>query len=181
MAREADDHLATVGDIVAGLKALELSPVLIGGMALVVLGSRRVTRDFDFLLRHPGDVIGRLVALFYDRQLELASRLDAAGNVTATIAGRKVASIRLRLDAPSSAYFYNVDTGLRVDLLFDYPVPAVDVAQRAVPTKIRSQVIDIASEADLLRLKLLAKSARAAPGDAEDVAFLQSRLKQSPR
>jgi len=41
------DHLQTVGEIVQGLRALGLEPVLVGGMALVVLGSRRVTRDFD--------------------------------------------------------------------------------------------------------------------------------------
>jgi hypothetical protein len=30
--------------------------------------------------------------------------------------------------------------------------------------------------ADLLRLKRIARSARSAPGDAEDVAFLEARL-----
>src|SRR5207247_9206473 len=37
--------LETVGEIVEGLRALGLAPVMVGGMALVVLGSRRVTRD----------------------------------------------------------------------------------------------------------------------------------------
>jgi hypothetical protein len=35
------DHLRTVGDIVKGLREIGLQPVLVGGMALVVLGSRR--------------------------------------------------------------------------------------------------------------------------------------------
>jgi hypothetical protein len=34
------DHLRTVGEIVDELRALNLDPVLVGGMALVVLGSR---------------------------------------------------------------------------------------------------------------------------------------------
>jgi hypothetical protein len=33
------DHLQTVGEIVQGFRALGLEPVLVGGMALVVLGS----------------------------------------------------------------------------------------------------------------------------------------------
>ena len=173
------DHLQAVGDIVHGLRALGLEPVLVGGMALVVLGSRRVTRDFDFVVAHPGGRLARTIGLFYDRGLELVSRLSEMGEVISTIASRKVASTRLRLDAPASAYFFNAETGLRVDLLFDFPIPAAKLAEHATRIKIRTQVFDIASERDLLRLKRIAKAARSAPGDAEDIAFLESRRKRS--
>lgn len=173
------DHLQAVGEIVRGLRALGLEPVLVGGMALVVLGSRRVTRDFDFVIAHPGDRLARMIDLFYDHGLELASRLNESGDVIATIANRKVAAIRLRLDAPASAYFFDVETGLRVDLLFDFPIPASKLAQHAKRTKIRTHVLTIASEQDLLRLKRIAKAARSAPGDDEDIAFLELRRKGS--
>ena len=173
------DHLQTVGEIVQGLRALGLGPVLVGGMALVVLGSRRVTRDFDFVIAHPGDRLARTIGLFYDRGCELVARLNDMGEVISTIANRKVAVIRLRLDAPVSAYFFNAGTGLRVDLLFDFPIAAAKLAEQATRTKIRAHVFDIASEQDLLRLKRIAKAARAAPGDAEDIAFLQARRKRS--
>jgi hypothetical protein len=176
---EPVDHLQAVGEIVQGLRGLGLQPVLVGGMALVVLGSRRVTRDFDFVIPHPGDRLARTIGLLYDQGLELASRLNEMGDVTATIANRKVAAVRLRLDAPASAYFFNAETGLRVDLLFDFPIPAAKLAERATRTKIRTHVFDIASEQDLLRLKRIAKAARSAPGDAEDIAFLESRRKKT--
>src|SRR5258706_13663725 len=99
------DHLQTVGEIVQGLRALGLDPVLVGVMALVVLGSRRVTRDFDFVIARPGDRLARTIGLFYDGGLELASRLNKMGEVMSTIGNRNVAVIRLRLDAPASAYF----------------------------------------------------------------------------
>jgi hypothetical protein len=171
------DHLATVGAIVDALRGLELGPVLVGGMALVVLGSRRITRDFDLVVAAPGERVDRMLDVFYDRRLELAARVDAAGSVTATIANRRVAAVRLRIDAPSSAYFLNVKTGLRVDLLFDFPIQAVALAEHATRMKIRSHVFEIASEQDLLRLKTIARAARSAPGDAEDIAFLESRLR----
>jgi hypothetical protein len=148
-------------------------------MALVVLGSRRVTRDFDFVIARPGARLGRTIALFYDRGLQLVSRLDEMGEVTSTIANRRVATIRLRLDAPASAYFFNAATGLRVDLLFDFPIPAAELAKHATRIKIRTHVFEIAAEQDLLRLKRIAKAARSAPGDAEDIAFLESRRKTS--
>jgi hypothetical protein len=174
------DHLQAAGEIVRGLSALGLEPVLVGGMALVVLGSRRVTRDFDFVIARPGDRLERIIDLFYDRGLELASRLNEMGEVISTITNRKVAAVRLRLDAPRSVYFFNTATGLRVDLLFDFPIPAEKLAQHATRTRIRSQVFPIASEEDLLRLKRIARRARSSPGDAEDIAFLESRRKNSP-
>jgi hypothetical protein len=148
-------------------------------MALVVLGSRRVTRDFDFVIAHPGDRLALTLGLFYGRGFELVSRLNDTGEVISTIANRKIAAIRLRLDTPVSAYFFNAATGLRVDLLFDFPIAAAKLAEHATRTKIRTHVFDIASEQDLLRLKRIAKAARSAPGDAEDIAFLESRRKSS--
>jgi hypothetical protein len=39
-------------------------------------------------------------------------------------------------------------------------------------------VFYIASEQDLLQLKRLAKAQRSAPGDAEDIVFLEARQKR---
>jgi hypothetical protein len=172
---EPPDHLQTVGDLVHQFRGLGLDPVLVGGMALVVLGSRRVTRDFDFVIPHPGNLLDRAVAVCYDLGLELASRLNEAGDVVATIGSRRVAVIRLRMDAPASAYFFNARTGLRVDLLFDFPIPAATLAERATRMTIRAHRFLIASEPDLLQLKRIARRARSVPGDAEDIAFLEAR------
>ena len=169
------DHLRTVGEIVDGLRSLHLDPVLVGGMALVVLGSRRVTRDFDFVIARPGDRLAGVVGHFYDRGLELVSGLDPSGDVTSTITNRRVAIARLRIDAPASAYFFNPKTGLRVDLLFDFPIPASELAERATRNRIRAHRFDIASDVDLLRLKKIAIAERSAPGDVVDIAFLESR------
>jgi hypothetical protein len=160
---EPVDHLQAVGEIVRDLRELGLQPILVGGMALVVLGSRRVTRDFDFVTAHPGERLGRTIDLFYSRELELVSRLNEMGDVISTIASRKVATIRLRLDSPATAYFFNAKTGLRIDLLFDFPIPAATLAEHATRIKIRGHVFHIASDEDLLRLKKIAKAKRSAP------------------
>lgn len=172
------DHLEAVGRTVEGLRALGLEPVLVGGMALVVLGSRRVTRDFDFVVPGPGHRLGAVVGLFYGHGFELVSRLNDVGEVIATIASSRVATLRLRLDAPASAYFFNPETGLRLDLLFDFPIPAATLVARATRARIRAYLFHVASERDLLRLKKIAKAARSAPADAEDIAFLELRRKR---
>lgn len=86
-----------------------------------------------------------------------------------------MAAVRLRLDAPSSAYFFNPATGLRIDLLFDFPIEAAELSKTATSTKVRAAMLRVASEADLLRLKQIARAERASPGDAEDIAFLEAR------
>lgn len=174
------DQIEDVGQVITALNGLGLEPVLVGGMALVVLGSRRITKDYDFVLTTPGDRLQTLIDVFYDRKFELASRLNDAGDVTATIDNRKVASVRIRLDEPSSVYFFHRRSRIRIDLLFDFPVPAATLAANATRIKIRSHVFHIASESDLLHLKQIARANRSAPGDAQDIAFLEARLKRLP-
>jgi hypothetical protein len=171
----AEDDLDAVGRIIGALTKASFAPIMVGGMALVILGSRRVTTDFDFVIASPGERLQNLVDVFYDHGLELASRLDADGDVIATIDNRRVAAIRLRIDKPDSAFFVKRRTGLRIDLLFDFPLPAAKLAATATEMKVRSHVFRLASETDLLRLKQIAHADRAAPGDAQDIAFLEAR------
>ena len=79
---------------------------------------------------------------------------------------------RLQIDKPDSAYFYNQKTGLRIDLLFDFPVPVIQVAKKAQKKKIRSYMFNIASKHDLIRLKKIAYQKRKMASDAQDLEFL---------
>jgi len=168
------DYLDVVGDIEGRLRALRLEPVLVGGMALVILGSRRVTSDFDFVITRPADSLTALVDILYDRGLELVSRVDAGGEVVATIDNRKVAVTRLRIDVPDTAYFFNPATELRIDLLFDFPISASTLAAQATRTRIRGHSFVVASTRDLLQLKEIAERGRAEASDAQDIAFLRA-------
>jgi hypothetical protein len=148
---ETGDHLRTVAQVVKGLRGLGFQP---------------------------GDRLTPLVGVFYDCSLELVSRLDDAGNATATIDNRRVAAIRLRIDAPASACFFDVTTGLRIDLLFNFPLPVAGLAKHAARLTIRKHALLVASEGDLLQLKKIAAAARSVPGDADDIAFLESRQRR---
>ena len=180
MTLESPDNLAHVGAVSDALSDLGLAPVLVGGMALVILGSRRVTHDFDFVISRPDNQLDEVVAILYGRGLELASRVNEAGDVVATIDNRRVAASRLRIDGPATAYFFNPVTRLRIDLLFDFPIPAAELVKTATTMKVRSQVLRVASEENLLRLKRMAQAGRSSPGDAQDIEFLEARRKRSP-
>ena len=120
----------------------------------------------------------QLVDLLYAHGFELASRLDEHGDISATIDNLRVATARLRLDAPVNASFVDLATRLRIDLLFDFPVPAAVIAARAARRTISSVVLHIASDHDLLHLKRLALADRASASDAQDIAFLEARLRR---
>jgi hypothetical protein len=168
-------NLDQVGDVVHSLTKEDFRPVLVGGMALVILGSQRITRDFDFVITKPGDRLGELVDILYDRGFELASRVNDEGQIRTTIDNRRVATIRIRLDSPASVFFFNRRTGVRLDLLFDFPIPAETLADRASTIKVRSHVLTMASEDDLLKLKRIAQRGRRFAGDAQDIEFLEAR------
>jgi hypothetical protein len=167
------DFLTTVGDLLNDLAPLGCEPTLVGGMALVTLGSPRVTRDFDFLVVEEAREENALVQVFYRHGFELASATDAHGNVIRTIDSRGAALARLRIDRPKSAYFYNRALGLRVDLLFDFPIPAREVRRRSTRKKIRSYSFHIASREDLIRMKEIAASDRDLSSDRQDLEFLK--------
>ncbi|MGE3844008.1 MAG: hypothetical protein AB7I50_20745, partial [Vicinamibacterales bacterium] len=137
-------ELKAVAQVAAALRDLGLEPVLVGGMALVLLGSRRITRDFDFVIAHPRDRANVLVELLYDRGFRLAAQVNDAGDIVATIDSPRVATVRLTLDAPASAYFWHPTKRLRIDLLFDFPIPAAELAAGAVATRIRGCVLNVA-------------------------------------
>ncbi len=165
-------YLDVVGQIIKELESHNLTPVLVGGMALVILGSQRVTKDFDFLISEEARNLRELVRIFYKQGLELASKVNAQREVVQTIDNQNIAYSRLQLDKPESAYFYNHKTGLRIDLLFDYPLSAINVVKNAHKKKIRSHTFTIASIDDLIRLKEIAYKNRKLASDAQDIEFL---------
>lgn len=170
------NYLKTVGTLVKELEAQGIKPVLVGGMALVILGSQRVTSDFDFLISLQGSAIGRVVDVFYAKNLELVSKFNKQGEVIRTIDNKNVATARLKLDAPQSAYFYDWKTELKVDLLFDFPLPALEIEGRALKINIPSYSMKVACREDLLRLKEIAYKDRKSVADAQDLEFLRKKI-----
>jgi hypothetical protein len=84
---ESPDNFENVGAVSQALSDLGLTPALVGGMALVILGSRRVTNDFDFVIARPDDHLDEVVAILYGRGLELAAAGHRVSR-SATEAGR---------------------------------------------------------------------------------------------
>lgn len=173
------DHLEKVLALSEALEEKGFRPVLVGGIALVILGSQRVTKDFDFLVSLQDLGVDDLTAIFYKHGFALVTKFNKQGEILRTIDNRRVAAIKLKSDLPQSLFFFDWKTRLKVDLLLDFPLLAKDIVGRATKVKIKSRSLRIASPEDLLRLKEIAYAARHSAADADDLAFLKARRKGS--
>ena len=176
MASKADP-LQEIFPLINGLEEKGLQPVLVGGMALVVLGSQRVTKDFDLLVSSSA-LTEELMGMIYRQGYQLISKVSKTGEVERTIDNSTVASARLKLDKPRSVFFYKWESGLRVDLLLDFPLPTGDIAARATKIGKKPQTLRVAAPEDLLRLKQIAYADRKSAADAQDLEFLRNLLKR---
>lgn len=171
------DYFDIVGPLLEDLEACGFTPVLVGGVALIVMGSDRVTKDFDFIVSRQDSVIENAVAAFYKYGFELVSKLNEKRQIVRTIDNAKVASIRLKMDAPDSAFFYHRKMDFKIDLLFDFPFPAHEIANRARRIKVKKYPVLLASREDLIRMKEIAYADRKSASDAQDLEFLKNLSK----
>jgi len=169
-----NDYIETIGLLTKDLEAQGFHPTLVGGMALVIMGSQRVTNDFDFLVSRQDLLVEQVIEVFYKHGFELISKFNERREVLRTIENPQVAKVRLGMDSPESAYFYNHQSKLKIDLLFDFPIPAKEVASRALKIKVKSHSWRVASREDLIRLKEIAYADRRLASDATDLEFLRS-------
>jgi hypothetical protein len=165
--------LESIAILAEELEKKGLYPVLVGGMALIALGSQRVTKDIDFLISTEEKLLDDLVGVLYAHGFELVSKFNKLREVERTIDNKKVASLRLKMDAPTTAFFFNHQTRLKTDLLFDFPFPAKEIAANATLIKIGKRTIRTASPQDLIRLKEAAYKDRGLSTDAQDLEFLR--------
>jgi hypothetical protein len=174
----SDGYLRTVGRLAGELEAQGFEPVLVGGMALVLLGSQRVTRDFDLLVSTQGPPTEDLVRLMYRHHLELVTKFSPERDVKRTVDNVRIDVARLKAERPRSLFFCDPKTGLRVDLLLDFPLPAHPVAGRAESVKVGSDRLRVASTEDLIRLKEIAYADRRSASDAQDLEFLKRKTRE---
>lgn len=170
---DRSEQLTQVLKVVADLESAGYESVLVGGMALVLLGSQRLTRDFDLVIAEPGRLREEPVRALYRRGLELITKFSPAREAARTVDNANVAIAKLRMQDLRSVPFFDPKTQLRVDLLLDFPLPAHDLLARAIPVSIESGVIRVAAREDLIRLKEIARRDRQSAADAQDLEFLQ--------
>jgi len=172
-------QLKALTTLVTELETSGFNPILVGGMALVAMGSQRVTNDFDFLVARPSPTSKVLVEIMYSHKLELVTKFNPQGEVIRTVDNPRIAAMKIDGESPESVTFYSWDTRLQIDLLLDFPLPAQAIAGRAIKVSLLSHTMRIATPKDLLVLKEIAYKDRKSANDAQDLEFLRKIIKKA--
>ena len=160
--------------------------VLIGGLALRIYNSPRVTHDMALVVR--GLDVDRVVELMHGNRYHFVTGLDerhayvclSGDEAGAWIEGARPSSLTfVGFDKPPSDRLVplgDVDVTTQVDFLFDLSIPYARLRERAQTVRLDEVSFLVASPEDLLQLKLERKDK--SPADRADIEFLRELLRQ---
>ena len=151
------------GSILAALGRHEVDFVLIGGLAAITHGSRRLTRDIDIVVRPENGNLGRLEAALS----ELGAQALGQEGAERAIEPADVAMVAL------GTTLHTNTSGGRLDIV-GAPAGAArypDLRQRSIVAEVAGVAVRVAGLDDLIAMKRA--SGRAL--DLQDIADLTSR------
>ncbi len=166
---------STVHKVVSrALEALQergIRPVVVGGVAMILHGSDRSTKDADFLVGRASQW-EEVMSGLYAAGFCLITKLNEDGSPRRILREEVIAKLKAREELPDSLFFWHPEEQLRLDVLVDFPVPASGVAERAEAQVLAGVSILVASRADLKEMKIRALMNRDSAKDSIDFMFL---------
>jgi len=176
-------------DVLRLLHSQEIPVVLVGGLALRIYSSPRVTPDMDLVIRSLD--VDRVIEILYANDCRAIRAVDARFahlHPTPQAASEWVDQSRSGsltfVQVPAEAgrervLLREIDITTEVDILFDLGIPFARLRKGAVTVMIDDVPLLVASPRHLLQLK------RDRPGktsaDMADIAFLEEKLARERR
>ncbi|TVR61112.1 MAG: hypothetical protein EA426_04060 [Spirochaetaceae bacterium] len=175
------------GDVIALLEAHSIPSVIVGGIAMRLHDSPRVTQDLDLSI--PSSSSEAAIRTLYENGYALVSDVTDTG---ATVLGTVESALDwINISDPGSLTLIerplpvgnetschvahdDIRVESQVDLLYDLVVPFGRLLQEAEETTLSGVRIRYASARHLLLLKEARRDR--SPADAADIAFLEARL-----
>jgi len=122
--------------------------VLVGGIAVNLLGGMRNTADLDLLVEMTDTNLAKIVKILKRQGYSVRQPVDPMG-----IADRKTRADWIRNKHMRAFNFYKDMDFKEVDLIIDSPVSYVTARKRARRVRIGSLVLPVISLGDLIRMK----------------------------
>jgi len=93
--------------IIRNIEAVEFTPIFVGGLALILFGSDRVTFDCDSVSKRLKDMeeAKLLTWAMYKAKCYYISKIDKDGNSVAYLDKANVAASRIMIDKPDTIFF----------------------------------------------------------------------------
>ncbi|MEW5768185.1 MAG: hypothetical protein AB1797_11300 [bacterium] len=165
--------------VIKNLETAKFTPIFVGGLALTLFGSDRITFDCDLVSKRPKDMAeaNSLTHAMYEAECYYVSKLDKDGMPIAYLDNANVAASRIMIDKPDTVFFWNPELEMRIDILLDFPLKASELLAVAENRKLdRTTTIKIASLPHLKKMKEMALNARQNPKDLQDLDFIKKKL-----
>lgn len=158
--------------------------VVVGGTAMRLYNSPRVTHDIDIAVRTLD--IDRLLELMYragyslitgvsDTSLTICPSLPQADAWISRTKPGSISLVQCDHQGDTAVPMERVDIASQVDFLFELCIPVIQLRRNARTIQLQDISFPVASIEDLIRLKQ-ARSDRS-PADDDDIRFLRSLLK----
>ncbi len=122
--------------------------VLVGGIAVNLLGSLRSTADMDILVEMSNENLGKVVSILKKKGYRVKQPVDPMG-----IADEKVRFGWIHNKHMKALNFYKEVALEEVDIIIDSPVSFEEAKKSAVRIKINEMILPIISIDNLIRMK----------------------------
>ncbi|GEM_PF-1117445 len=166
--------------VVHNLTAVDYAPVLVGGKALALFGSPRLTFDTDIVIPAIKDLAAARLLTRAMRKADFyyVNALDNNGTPTGWIDTSTVAAARIMIDKPDTLFFWNQDLEMRIDILLDFPLKTSRLLATAEDKMLdKTTTIKVASLKNLKKMKEIAFNDRKKSKDAQDLEFIAKIMK----
>jgi len=162
------------GEILQEFQRQKVKYVLVGGLALNLLGVERSTHDLDILVEMSDENLAKVVSILKERGYKVKQPVDPMG-----IADKKTRLDWIKNKNMKAFNFYKEDEMKEVDILIDSPVQYSEAKRDAVQFKSDQLKIPVISIKKLIKMK----KDTGRPTDQFDVDMLKrvEKLKRKPR
>jgi predicted nucleotidyltransferase len=174
--------MTAIESAIKELSDRDIDVVLIGGMAVVLLGSTRTTKDFDFAIDNAPEVRRQATEALYEAGFQLITRVGKDGIPIRTLDNLVIARNRVLDQEMHSAFFWHHGEERRIDLVFRLSLKLADLLRRGEEIQLGHVRVRRAAPKDLIKLKKAAlRDDPTRVQDKQDLVYLEHLLSHGSR
>ncbi len=141
-------NMILYGEILRAFQKEKVKYVLVGGIAVNILGSLRSTADLDILVEMSNDNLRKVVSILKRKGYHVKQPVDPMG-----IANEKLRHEWIHNKHMNAFNFYKEDELKEVDIIIESPVSYEEAKKGALKIKIEDTILPVISIDNLIKMK----------------------------
>ena len=146
---DAEDNMIFYGEVLKEFQEQKVKYVIVGGIAINLLGYLRSTADMDILVEMSNDNLRKVVTILKKKGYHVKQPVDPMG-----IANEKIRHDWIENKHMKAFNFYKKDDALKeIDIIIESPVSYEKAKKDIVRVKIDDTILSVISIDNLIRMK----------------------------